>query len=149
MKFVATLERHGKTATGIVVPPEVVDQLGGGRRPAVRVAFRGHAYASTVAPRGDRYLVPVSAEQRNATGAQAGDELEIEITLDLEPRTIEVPDELARALAAHPEAAHFFDGLTASQQKGFVTPITAAKTPETRQRRIANAVEALREGRKR
>lgn len=102
MRFSATLELHGKTATGIVVPDEVVDKLGGGRRPAVRVGFLGHAYPSTVAPRGGRYLVPVSAEQREATGAHAGDELELEITLDLEPRTTRVPDDLAKALPLTP-----------------------------------------------
>lgn len=149
MRFAATLELHGKTATGIAVPDAVVDALGGGRRPAVRVEFLGHAYPSTVAPRGGPCLVPVSAEQRKATGARAGDELEVDIALDLEPRTTEVPDDLAEALAAHPEAARFFEALTASQQKGFVTPIQAAKAPDTRQRRIDKAVEALRAGCKR
>lgn len=149
MKFTATLELHGKTATGIVVPDEVVEGLGGGRRPAVQVSFRGHSYPSTVAPRGDRYLVPVSAEQRTATGVQAGDELEVELVLDLEPRSTSVPDDLQAALSVHPDAERFFSGLTAGQQKGFVTPIEAAKSPDTRQRRIDKAVEALREGRKR
>ncbi len=149
MRFTATLELHGRTATGIVVPEAIVAGLGGGRRPAVRVAFRGHEYRTTVAPRGERHLIPVSAEQRDAAGVQAGDDLEIDIELDTEPRTVAVPDDLAAALSPHPEAARFFEGLSPSRQKAFVVPIEAAKSPDTRRRRIDRAVEALREGRTR
>jgi uncharacterized protein YdeI (YjbR/CyaY-like superfamily) len=93
--------------------------------------------------------VPVSAQQREATGAQAGDELEVDITLDPAPRITPVPEDLAEALEAHPVARAFFEGLTPSQQKGIVTPIEAAKAPETRRRRIEKALEALEAGRKR
>jgi len=76
------LKLHGRTATGIVVPAEVIERLGVGRKPAVRVALGDYVYRTTVASRGDRFLVPVSGEHRAAAGVAAGDELEVGIELD-------------------------------------------------------------------
>jgi hypothetical protein len=149
MKFRTTLLLAGKTATGIQIPPEVVESFEAGKKPPVRVTLRGHTYRSTVASRGDRYLVGVSAENREAAGVAAGDELEVEIELDTEPREVTVPPDFADALDRHAEARRFFDGLTSSQQQGFVQGIESAKQAETRQKRIVKAVETLREGRKR
>jgi uncharacterized protein YdeI (YjbR/CyaY-like superfamily) len=70
-------------------------------------------------------------------------------TMDTAPREVEVPGDLAAALAAAPDARAFFDGLTDSQRKGFVTSVTSAKQPETRARRVDGAVAALSQGRKR
>ena len=147
--FRTELKLHGKTATGIVVPAEVVEGLGAGRKPPVRVTINGYTYRSTIASRGDTYLVGVSGENRERAGVSAGDVLDIEIELDDKPREVEVPADLAEALAAQPEAKRFFEGLTHSQKQGFVVPIEAAKKPETRERRVAKAVEALTAGRKR
>jgi hypothetical protein len=149
MEFRATLELHGKSATGIVVPPEVVEGLGGGRQPAVRVTLNGYAYRSTVAARSDRFLLPVSGEHRTAAGLTAGDEVEVALELDTEPREVAVPPALAGPLENDPDAQRFFLGLTASQQSTFTKPIEDAKTDETRARRVEKALIALREGRKR
>lgn len=149
MRFRATLELNGKTATGIEIPAEVVEALGAGKKPPVRVTIGGHTYRSTVASRGDRYLVGVSAENREQAGVAAGDELDVEIELDDEPRTVSVPDDLAAALDADAQAKQFYEGLSYSQQRWYVLPIEQAKQPETRQRRVAKALEMLREGRKR
>ena len=147
MRFRATIELGGKTATGIEVPPEVVEALGAGRRPAVRVTIGGHTYRSTVASRGDRYLVGVSAESREKAGVAAGDVVDVELELDTAPREVEVPEDLAAALEPHPEARRFFDGLPYSQRRWFAMGIEEAKKPETRARRVEKAVERLREGR--
>src|SRR6478609_6255116 len=72
MRFTAEIEQSGRTATGIEVPAEVVDALGGGRRPKVTVTINGQTYRSSVASMGGRYLVGVSAENRALTGTQAG-----------------------------------------------------------------------------
>jgi hypothetical protein len=149
VKFHATIEQSGKTATGIPVPSEVVDALGSGKRPAVTVTIGAHTYRSTVASMGGRFMLPLSAENREAAGVAAGDEVEVAVELDTAPRTVEVPADFAGALANLPEAQRFFDGLSYSQQRWHVDSIEGAKTDETRQRRIAKSVELLSEGRAR
>jgi hypothetical protein len=149
MRFRATLESNGKTATGIQVPDEVVEALGSGRKPPVRVTIAGHTYRSTIASRRGRYLLGVSGENRARAGIAAGDELDVELALDTEPREVPVPPDLMGAFAAAAESKRFFDTLTPSQKQWYVLPIEQAKAVETRERRIAKAIAMLREGRKR
>jgi hypothetical protein len=149
MRFRATVELGGKTATGIQVPAEVVTGLGSHRRPSVRVSVGGHTYRTTVAPMGGAYFVPLSAENRTAAGVAAGDEVDVDIELDTSPREVAVSPDFAAALEADPEAKRFFGGLTHSQKQWYVLPIEEAKKPETRERRIEKALGMLREGRKR
>ena len=149
MRFHATLELAGKTATGIRVPPEIVAGLGQGKKPPVKVTIGSHTYRSTIAPRGDRFLLPVSAENRAAAGVSAGDAVDVEIVLDTAPREVTVPADLADALAREPDAKGFFDGLSYSQKSWFVLSVEGATKPETRQRRVDKAVVMLREGRAR
>ena len=149
MKFSATIGLAGKTATGIEIPAEVVESLGAGKKPPIRVTIHGKTYRSTIASRGDRFLVGVSAENRELTGVAAGDEVEVEIELDTEPREVTVPPDLAQALAADPQARQFFEGLSFSQKQWYVLPIEQAKKAETRERRLIKALAMLREGRKR
>ena len=99
-RFRATIELHGRTATGIEVPSEVVDGLDAGRRPPVRVTIGSHSYRTTVASRGGRFLVPLSAEQRAGAGVAAGDEVDVDVELDTAPREVDVPADLAAALDA-------------------------------------------------
>ncbi len=147
MRFQATIQLGGKTATGIEVPEAVVTQLGAGKRPAVRVTLRGYTYRTTVAPMGGAFMVPLSAEHRANSGAAAGDMVEVDIALDTEPRTVAVPPDFAEALSHDAAAQRAFDGLAYSHQLRHVLAITEAKTPETRQRRIEKALSMLREGR--
>lgn len=146
MKFRATIEQSGKTATGIRVPPEVVEGLGAGKRPAVTVTFRGYTYRSTVATMGGVFMLPVSAEVRAASGVSAGDEVEVDVELDTAPRELAVPADLQRALDAAPSARVSFESLSYSNRRRLVMAIDAAKTDETRQRRIAKTVEDLQQG---
>jgi hypothetical protein len=85
MRFRATLELHGKTATGIEVPPAVVEELGGGKKPAVTVTLGGHSYRTTIGSMKGLHLIPVSAENRTAAGLSAGDEVDVEVVLDAAP----------------------------------------------------------------
>jgi hypothetical protein len=149
MRFQTTILQSGKTATGIRIPDEVVEGLGAGRRPAVKVTIRGYTYRSTVAVMGDAYMVGVNADNRAAAGVRGGDEVEVEIELDTAPREISVPADLASALDAEPDARRTFDGLSNSNKSWHVYQVNGAKTEETRQRRIAKSVAALREGRPR
>jgi hypothetical protein len=146
-QFRAVIEAHGKTATGIEVPAEVVEALGPSRRPKVRATVAGHTYRSSVASMGGRFLLGVSAEVRRAANVAAGDEVDVALELDEETREVVVPDDFAEALAAVPAARAFFDGLSYSQRRWFVLGIEEAKKPETRVRRIDKAVARLAEGR--
>jgi len=147
MRFRATLETEGKTATGINVPAEVVDALGAGKRPRVTVTINGHTYRSSVAVLGGRYMLGVSAENRTAAGVEGGQEVDVDLELDTAPREVTVPPDFAAALEAEPTAQATFDGLSYSNRSWHVLQIDGAKTTETRQRRIAKSVEALRAGR--
>lgn len=147
MRFRATVELGGKTATGVVVPAEVVAGLGSSKKPAVLVTINGHPYRTTVASLGGEFKIPVSAEVRAAAGVAAGDTVDIEMELDTAPREVTVPADFATALDRDPEARRFFDGLSYSNRLRFVLNIDGAKTDETRQRRIAKAVDTLHDGR--
>ena len=149
MKFRATIESAGKTATGIEVPAEVIEHLDAGKKPPVRVTINGKTYRNTVASRSGRYLVGISAENRELTGVSAGDEVDVEIELDTEPREVTVPPALAEALDADPNAKRFFESLSFSQKLWYVLPITQAKKAETQERNVVRAIDMLREGRKR
>lgn len=147
--FRAILQLNGKTATGIQVPDEVVSALGSSKRPAVVVTINGgFQYRTTIAPMGGQFWIPVSGERREAAGIAAGEEVEVALELDNAPRSVEVPADFQAALAGDAAAKQFFESLAYSHQLRHVLAITDAKTPETRQRRIAKAMEMLRDGRK-
>ena len=135
--------------TGIVVPDDAVARLGAGRRPAVHVELAGHAYRSTVALMGGQSMIAVSAAVREVTGLSAGDPVDVVLTVATEPREVDVPDELAVALAADPRAAAFFAALSNSLQRYHADTVREAKSPETRQRRADKALALFREGKKR
>ena len=143
MKFRAELQRDGKTATGITVPAEVLDALGGGHRPAVAVTLNGHTYRTTVGVMHGVAKIPVSAAVRAAAGVSGGDLLDVEIVADTTPRTVDVPDDLATALSRRPDARAFFGELSYSRQHAYVTWIEQAKQPATRDRRVQQTIEAL------
>jgi Bacteriocin-protection, YdeI or OmpD-Associated/Domain of unknown function (DUF1905) len=147
MKFTTTVLLGGKTATGLVIPDDVVEALGSGKRPKVAVTVNGHTYRSTVSFMHGQFLVPLAAENREAAGVAAGDDVEVELILDEAPREIELPDDLAAALGNSPARA-FFDGLSFTYRKEWVRWIEDAKKAETRQARVDKAVIALGEGKK-
>ncbi len=146
--FETTLAASGNN-TGIEVPAELVEQLGAGRRPPVAVDLDGYVYRSTVGVMGGRHMVSVSAAVRQATGLAAGDPVRVTLTLADAPREVDVPADLAAALAADERAGAFFATLSNSLQRYHVDAVNGARTAETRQRRIGRAVELFRAGRKR
>ena len=148
MRFRTTIELGGKTATGFEVPTGVVEALGSGKRPPVRVTLGGHTYRSTVAVMGGRFMLPLSAENRTAAGLAAGDEVEVEVELDTEPREVTIPADLTAALDGDAGAREAFERLSYSHRRRHVMAIEEAKTAETRQRRVAKALETLRDGRR-
>jgi hypothetical protein len=142
MRFETTMTLVGNN-TGIEVPPEVIEALGAGKKPPVKVTVNGYEYRNTVAVMGGKYMISFSSDKRAATGIQGGDPIVVDLELDTAPRTVEVPDDFAAALDAAPGAREAFDRLAPSHKKAHVTAVESAKAPETRQRRIAKAVESL------
>ena len=142
MRFRATVELGGKTATGIEVPEEVVEGLGSHKRPPVRVTIRDYTYRSTVARMGGRFLLPVSAEVRKGAGVAAGDDVEVDVVLDDAPREVTLPDDLAAALEAAGARARF-DAQNFTARKEAVRGVEEAKAAATRERRIAKVVDGL------
>ena len=147
MKFRATVELTGKTATGIQVPVEVVGGLGSSKHPPVRATIKGYTYRSSVASMGGRFMLGVSAEVRQSAGVAAGDAVEIDLQLDTEKREVALPPDFKQALDKDKAARKTFDGLSFSNQRRLVDPIVQAKAAETRERRIAKTVSLLHEGR--
>jgi len=142
MRFETTLFLVGNN-TGIDVPEAVLDELGGGKRPLVNVTVNdSYSYRSAIAPMGGRYLIAFSSDKRAATGLKGGETITVDLTLDTEPRTVEVPDDLAAALSAA-GLREAFDRISPSQQKAHVTSVEGAKAAETRARRVAAVVQKL------
>ncbi|WP_045875758.1 YdeI/OmpD-associated family protein [Pseudofrankia sp. DC12] len=148
MRFRATVELHGATATGIEVPADILAGLNSGKRPKVTVTIGPHSYQTTVGSMGGRYLIPLPAEDRRAAEAAAGDEADVELVLEAAPRLVEVPADLAAAIAEVPAAQATFDGLAFTHRKEWVRSVDEAKKPETRQTRITKTVEGLSAGRR-
>jgi hypothetical protein len=148
IRFTATIKAAGKTATGIVVPDEIVARLGTSKRPAVRVTINGHTYRNTIASMGGVYMVGVSAQERVNTGVAAGDTVEVGLALDTNARTVDIPPDLAAALNNDARAAAFFDTISYSNKRWYTLWIESAKKAETRDARVTKAIDMLRAGRK-
>lgn len=146
MRFRTIVHLDGKTATGLHIPPEIVASLGPSKRPLVRVTINGYTYRSSIAPMGGIFMLGISADVRKKANVAAGDEVDVELELDTEPREVTVPPDLAAALDGDADARRFFDGLSYSNKRRIVLSIEDARTAETRQKRITKAVGMLHEG---
>jgi hypothetical protein len=146
MRFRTTMLSAGKTALGFEVPPDVVDALGAGKRPPVVVTMNGYSYRNTVAVYGGVSMIGVSAENRAHAGVKGGDEVDVDLELDTAPREVVVPPDLRAALDADPPARATFERLSYSNKSWHALQVTGTSNPETRARRIAKSIAALREG---
>lgn len=144
MEFTAVLQLNGVTATGIPIPEHVIAALGGGKRIPVRVTINKVEYPSTIATMRGAAMLPVSGEIREQAGISAGDELTVDVAKDDQPRTVDVPPDLAAALAEDTSARERFASLSYTNQKRHALAVTGARTDETRTRRIAKIIAELR-----
>ena len=144
MKFRARVEPP-EPMRGLEVPAEVVEALGGGKRPTVVITINGHSWRSRVAIMRGRFLLGLSNANRQAAGVATGDEVEVDVKVDAEPRVVVEPVDFTRALDVDPVARAAYDRLAYSHKREHVRAIESAKKPETRTRRIEKAVAMLRE----
>ncbi len=143
MKFRAEVEPP-EPMRGLAVPERVVEALGGGTRPPVTITINGHSWRSRIAVMRGRSLVGLSTANRRIAGVTTGEEVEVEVELDVEPRVVVEPADFARALDADPVARATYDRLSYSHRRRHVLAIEGAKQPETRVRRIESAMADLR-----
>ena len=141
VEYETTMHLVGRN-TGIPVPPEVLEQLGAGRRPAVAVEVNGYRYSSTVGSMGGQALIPFSSEHRQRSGIAGGDALQVSLAVDDTPRETPVPADLAAALQ-EAGATAAFEALAPSRRKAHVVAVEGAKAPETRARRVASIVASF------
>jgi bifunctional DNA-binding transcriptional regulator/antitoxin component of YhaV-PrlF toxin-antitoxin module len=128
--------------TGIEVPAKNIAELGESKKPAVKVNVSGYSYPSTVAVMGGKFMIPLSKAHREASGLKGGDKVEVTLELETAPRTVDVPDDLAKALTKA-GVRKAFDTAAPSKRKEFVRRVEDAKTQETRERRIEKIVASL------
>jgi hypothetical protein len=146
--FETTVTATGNN-TGIVVPAEVIERLGAGKRPPLLVSVNGYEYQTTAGVMGGRHMVSISAAVRKTTGLRGGDPIRVILTVADAPRELTVPDDFAAALAADEQAGAFFAGLSNSLRRYHVDNVTAAKSADTRQRRVEKAITLFRDGKQR
>jgi hypothetical protein len=145
-RFRAVIEDAGGGGAYVTIPFDV-EAIYGQKRVRVKAAIDGVPYRGTLVRMGSPcHMLPVLKEIRSKIGKGPGDEVEVVLEEDAEPRVVEVPEDLRRALDAAPDAGRFFDQLSYTHQREYVNWIVEAKRPETRRRRIEKAAAMLAEG---
>jgi Bacteriocin-protection, YdeI or OmpD-Associated/Domain of unknown function (DUF1905) len=129
---------------GLEVPEEIVVALGGGKRPPIRITINGHSWKSRLAIMRGRYLIGLSKANRQAARVATGDDIDVDVELDTEPRFVVEPKEFTAALDADPIARAAYELLSHTHKREHVHAIESAKRPETRSRRIEVAIATLR-----
>ena len=144
--FTGVIEASDRGGAFVPVPFDVEEAFGS-KKPPIRALIDGIEYRGSLVRMGTPYhILIVRKDIRKKISKEPGDAVEVEVALDDAPRVVEVPDDLMAALEPHDEARSFFDGLSYTHRKEYVSWITEAKRATTRERRIAKAVEMLREG---
>lgn len=143
--FRTTLWAAGGNNVAVVVPEDVVAAFGRGKRvPVVVTIDGGYEYRNTIASMGGQFLLSFNAQTRQATGRGAGDEIDVRLDVDDEPRVVEVPPDLAAALGADEVAKAAWDALSYSHERAHAESITGAKAEATRARRVEATLAKLR-----
>jgi hypothetical protein len=146
--FTAVIQNAGGGGAFVEVPFDVEKEFGA-KRPRVRAVIEGVPYRGILTRMGtEHHLLIILKEIREKIGKTFGDEIEINVEPDSEPRVLEIPAELKKALKTEKDAKGFFDKLSYTHQREYVMWINEAKKEETRQKRIAKAIEMLKKGQK-
>lgn len=148
LRFKATLMPRGPAAA-VVLDDEQVAAVGeGAKRFPVLATVNGYSWRTTVSRMRGEFLVGLSRAVREQAGVEAGDTVDVELKLDASPREVEVPEPLADALAGDDAARAAFEGLAYTYRKEYARWISEAKRDETRQKRLAEVLQRLRESKK-
>ena len=142
--FKTTIVREGSMCF-IPIPASLdVKAVFGKARPPVVVTLNGYSFRSTVSVYGGDSVLPLRKSNREAAKLDGTETLDVTLTLDTKARTVEVPGDLAKALARSKRVKAAWDKLSYSHQREHVDAINDAKKPETRARRVAKCLEMLK-----
>ena len=136
-----TLHRDGPMCH-VPVPFDPKAEFGKVRAP-VKVTLNTYTYRSTIFSMGGVTFIPLRKSHREAAGLEGNEQITVKIALDTGVREVEVPADLAKAFKAHRAAAKRWEAMSYSHRREHVEAIVGAKKPETRARRIANALRVL------
>jgi len=149
LEFTATLQRRGPAAA-VVLDDEQVAAVGeGAKRFPVVATVEGYTWRTTVTRMRSEFLLGLNATVREGAGVEAGDTVAVELELDTAPREVDIPDALAAALDGDPAARAAFDALSYTHRKEYARWVEEAKREETRQRRVSQTLQMLKEGKTR
>jgi len=145
-EFTAVIKQHGSINGAYVEPPFDVQKVFGAKRVKVKATFDGLEYRGSLVTMGGCYMLGMTQEIRKKIGKDFGDSVDVTIEKDEEERTVEIPDDFLEALKGNPIAIQIYEKLSFSRKKEYITWITQTKKIETRQSRIAKALERLEAG---
>jgi len=146
IRFRAQLQKRGPAAAVILDDDQVADVGEGAKRFPVVATVNGYTWRTSVTRMAGEFLLGLNREVREGAGVAAGDKVDIGLALDEHPRQVDVPEELARALAGDKKAKAAFDAMAFTHRKEFARWVADAKREETRRRRVAQALEMIRAG---
>jgi hypothetical protein len=146
VELTATLVARGPAAAIVLDDEQVAAIAEGAKRFAVRATVNGYSWRTTVTRMRGETLLGLSREVRESAGVQAGDTVDVAIQLDTTPREVDVPEALASALARDLTAKAAFAALAFTHRKEYARGVRDAKRQDTRERRVTQALEMLREG---
>ena len=145
MKFqTALLPDPAGAGTYVVVPDRVSKALGLKGRPKIQAVIAGHPYRGSLMPAREGFCLGVLKAIQQAEGLKHGDTITVELELDTAPRVIEPPSDLAAALRRDKKAAAAWERLSYTNKREIALSLEEAKKSETRERRLASALERLR-----
>jgi hypothetical protein len=148
-RFDAEIEEGRGGGAFVVLPFSVRKVFGTGGQLRVKGTVDGQPFKSSVAPMGGgSQVLGLHKATRESLAKSIGDKVAIVIEPDTEERTVTVPDDFRKALAANKKATQTFDAFAYTHRKEYVQWIESAKRPETRQRRISDAVSRISKGMK-
>jgi hypothetical protein len=146
-KFKIKLLSHAGSSAAILKPPfDVAAVFQRKGRVPVKGTINGFPFRSSLMNMGDGHMMVINAQMRAGAECKAGDIVAVLMALDEDKRTVVVPTYLKKMIAADPKTKEFWSTLSFTHQKEYVREIEDAKRPETREKRIAAMMDALRKG---
>jgi len=127
----------------VLFPYDVMEAFGTKGRIPVKAIIEGEPYRGSLVKYGQpQHMFPLLKAIREKLGKSIGDTIEVTLELDQEARTIDVPNDLKKALKAE-KLDKAFERLSYTHQKEYVKWIEEAKKPETRANRIVKTIAIL------